>query len=73
MTLNFSFRDSSRSFLERPGSVEYRTLNILREMGFSRESSLAAIESSHSYNIDTLLNFMLKSDDAWDHDFIRNI
>lgn len=74
MSLILTYPESQGSLLlERPGSFEYRTLNFLREMGFSRELTLSAIEYTSSYNLDTLLNFMIKGENGWNHDFVRKL
>lgn len=74
MSLILTYPESQGSLLlERPGSFEYRALNFLREMGFSRELTLSAIEYTSSYNLDTLLNFMIKGENGWNHDFVRKL
>lgn len=56
----------------RPPSLYSNTINLLHEMGFTQEFIEVSISYTNSYNINELLSFMIKGEQGWDHEFIRN-
>lgn len=48
-------------------------IQLLTEMGFTQEFIEISISYTNSNNINDLLAFMIKGENGWDHEFIRNI